>query len=145
MTASPMKVAEQLGGLAVLRRKVQSDMDLVAIVREGLPPESVDALAQKMGLSKEDVFRLIVPRRTLAARKAQHARLNAEESEKITRMARIFALTAETFQNTQKAQAWLRRPSRPLGGQVPLDLLDTEAGARLVEDELIRISYGVYA
>jgi putative toxin-antitoxin system antitoxin component (TIGR02293 family) len=98
-----------------------------------------------MELSKADVYRFILPQRTLAFRRAERKRLSPEESARVTRMAKVFALAEETFQNVVKARAWLRRPNRALSGRAPLDLMDTESGARLVEDELTRLAYGVYA
>jgi putative toxin-antitoxin system antitoxin component (TIGR02293 family) len=41
-----------------------------------------------------------------------------------------------------KATRWLRRPNRALGGSAPLALVDTELGARTVENILGRIAYG---
>jgi putative toxin-antitoxin system antitoxin component (TIGR02293 family) len=49
------------------------------------------------------------------------------------RVASITALAEETFASKDKAQKWLRRPTAPLGGKRPLDLLDSEPGARMVE------------
>jgi uncharacterized protein (DUF2384 family) len=40
--------------------------------------------------------------------------------------------------------SWLRREQPGLGGQVPLELLVTQAGADQVETLLRRIDYGVY-
>jgi hypothetical protein len=77
---------------------------------------------------------------------AHEARLSPEESARVARrVARVRAQAEDAFQDAAKAGAWLRRPSRALEGRVPLDLLNTELGARLVEDELTRISYGVYS
>jgi putative toxin-antitoxin system antitoxin component (TIGR02293 family) len=61
------------------------------------------------------------------------------------RIARIAAVAEETFQNAEKAAAWLRRPNRALGDHKPLDLLITSTGARLVEDVLGRIATGVFS
>lgn len=47
------------------------------------------------------------------------------------------------FANREKAQTWLRRPTSPLGGRRPLDLLDSEPGAGVVEQLLYRIGQGV--
>ena len=51
----------------------------------------------------------------------------------------------ETFGNKEKARRWLRRPTAPLNNEEPLKLLDTEAGARLVEALLVRIEHGIAA
>ena len=45
----------------------------------------------------------------------------------------------------EKAVGWLRTPNRALGGERPLDQLDTDLGSRAVEDILGRIAYGVYS
>jgi putative toxin-antitoxin system antitoxin component (TIGR02293 family) len=44
--------------------------------------------------------------------------------------------------NQETATRWLKRPNRALGGAAPLDLIDTELGARSVENVLGRIAYG---
>jgi putative toxin-antitoxin system antitoxin component (TIGR02293 family) len=42
----------------------------------------------------------------------------------------------------EKAIQWLRRPNRALGNQTPLELMDTDIGAKQVEDVLGRIEHG---
>jgi putative toxin-antitoxin system antitoxin component (TIGR02293 family) len=61
------------------------------------------------------------------------------------RVASVTALAEETFANREKAQTWLRRPTSPLGGRRLLDLLDSEPGARVVEQLLYRIGQGIAA
>lgn len=96
-------------------------------------------------MSPDDVDRLIIPRRTLAHRKAKRQPLNRAESERALRVASLTALAEETFANREKAQNWLRRPTSRLGGMRPLDLLDSEPGARVVEQLLYRIGHGIAA
>jgi putative toxin-antitoxin system antitoxin component (TIGR02293 family) len=141
MTAPAVKVAAILGGIPVLKRKVESESDLVDAVHDGLPTASVERMVSQALLSREEVYLLIAPKRTYQLRKQTRKPLTKAESEKAARLARIFALAEEAFQSPSKAAAWLRRTSRVLG-RVPLDLLDSETGARLVEDELLRINWG---
>jgi putative toxin-antitoxin system antitoxin component (TIGR02293 family) len=141
MTAPAFRIAAILGGPPVLKRKVESESDLVEAVRQGLPTASVDHMVRDDLLSQEEVYALIAPKRTWQLRKQKRKPLTALESEKAARLARIFALAIDAFQNPEKAVTWLRRPSRVLGRR-PIDLLDSEAGARLVEDELLRINWG---
>jgi putative toxin-antitoxin system antitoxin component (TIGR02293 family) len=42
-----------------------------------------------------------------------------------------------------KASAWLRRPNRALDNELPIRLLDTDVGARQIEDLLGRIAHGL--
>ena len=44
-----------------------------------------------------------------------------------------------------KARRWMFKPSRALGGEIPIRLLDTDIGANAVFDELGRIEHGVFA
>ena len=96
-------------------------------------------------MSPEEVDRLIIPRRTLAHRKARQQPLNRAESERAVRVASMTALAEETFASQAKAQAWLRRPTSALDDKRPLDLLDSEPGARVVEQLLYRIAHGIAA
>jgi len=141
MTAPAIRIAAILGGFPVLKRKVKSESDLVEAVKRGLPTASVEHMVRDDLLSTEEVYALIAPKRTWQLRKQRRKPLTAAESEKAARLARIFALAIDAFQNPEKAARWLRRRSRVLG-RMPIDLLDSEAGARLVEEELLRITWG---
>ena len=44
-----------------------------------------------------------------------------------------------------ESKNWLYRNVPSLGNQIPLNLLDTETGHRLVEQALLQIKYGMYA
>jgi putative toxin-antitoxin system antitoxin component (TIGR02293 family) len=140
MTAPVNKIAAILGGQPVLKRRVESEADLVEAVKQGLPTASIEQMVHDDLLSQTEVYALIAPKRTYQLRRQQRKPLTMAESEKAVRVARVFALAMEAFQNAAKAAAWLRRPSRVLG-RVPIDLLDSEPGARLVEEELLRITW----
>ena len=58
-------------------------------------------------------------------------------------MARIFALAVSVLESEEMARKWLHRVQRGLGGRVPIEVIQTEAGAQEVEDLLERIEYGV--
>jgi putative toxin-antitoxin system antitoxin component (TIGR02293 family) len=83
---------------------------------------------------------LNMPPRTLARRQAR--KLDAEESDRLYRVARIAALAFEAFGDEEKAATWLRRPNRALNGEPPMRLLDTDLGAGQVEDVIGRLAHG---
>ena len=144
MSAPAIKIAEQLGGQPVLHRRVRSELDLMRTVQDGIPAAAVEQFVTRGTLTRDEVYSLIIPRRTLMLRKQKRQPLTAEESEKAARVARILASAEATFGDTDKARTWLRRPSRAMGGVVPLALLDNEEGGRIVDEELSRIAGGVY-
>jgi len=53
------------------------------------------------------------------------------------RIARLTALAIEAFGRQDQAWRWLRRPLREFGELSPLDMMESEAGARQVEDLLL--------
>jgi len=83
--------------------------------------------------------------RTLTRRLSRHSRLTAAESDRTVRLARVYAVAVEMIGNAEKATQWLSTPNRALSGAVPIDELDTDLGAKEVENILGRIAYGVYS
>jgi putative toxin-antitoxin system antitoxin component (TIGR02293 family) len=123
---------------------LRSDRDLARLVEERLPLASVESLSNH-GMSDEEIYSFIVPRRTLVHRKSRHESLTHEESDRAVRIARIASLAEEVFGDDAKASRWLRKPKTRFDGRTPLELLRTEAGARLVEELLMQLDYGFAA
>ena len=75
-------------------------------------------------------------------RRRRTGRLARYESDRLYRLARIVALADEFLGDHERAVRWLKHPNRALGGIPPVAALDTELGARQVENILGRIGYG---
>lgn len=97
------------------------------------------------GYSEDEIFTLVVPKRTFARRKAANERLTIEETDKAIRLERIAVQAERAFGAADKAHRWLRKPKRELKGETPLAYLASEAGARVVEEMLFRIEHGIFA
>ena len=139
-------IAEILGGRKVLGKAIRKPDDLAQLVRAGLPAGSVSALAERLHLGNGVLSRKLgIPQRTLTRRLSHGSLLTAAESDRTVRMARVCANAVEMIGDQDKAIEWLGTPNRALGGERPLDQLDTDTGARMVEDILGRIAYGVYS
>lgn len=139
-------IVEILGGRKVLGKAIKNVDDLANLVRKGLPASSLPALAQKLHVGNGVLSRKLgIPQRTLTRRLSQASLLTPAESDRTVRMARVYANAVEMIGDEEKAVGWLSTPNRALGGEKPLDLLDTDMGARMVEDILGRIAYGVYS
>ena len=124
--------------------KIRSGEDLASLVDKRLPATAVKALVRG-GLSDAEVYQLIVPRRTLAHRIAKHQPLSKDESDKAVRVARITAMAEQVFGEPERAWRWLRKSKRRFGGKTPVEMLATEAGARLVEEMIGQIEHGIFA
>jgi putative toxin-antitoxin system antitoxin component (TIGR02293 family) len=103
------------------------------------------ALKRLANYSDDEIFALIVPKRTLARRLSEGEPLTVEETDKAVRLARVDRLAANVFGEPTKAHRWLRKPKKLLRGETPLAYLATEAGARIVEEMLHRIDHGILA
>ena len=139
-------IIEVLGGRKVLGQTIKNSEDLTRLIRKGLPAGSITALAQKLQIGNSVLSRKLgIPQRTLTRRLSEASLLTPAESDRTVRMARVFANAVEMIGDEGRAILWLTTPNRALGGERPLDQLDTDVGARLVEDILGRIAYGVYS
>ena len=137
-------VIDVLGGPKVFKGPTRPDpAEILELVRTGLPYQALESIRKRLDLSLvEAAYVLHVPLRTLARRR--HGRkLDAGESDRLYRLARIAGQAVGALGTEDKAAAWLRRPNRALNGAVPLGLLDTDLGARQVEDVLGRMAHGV--
>jgi len=54
-------------------------------------------------------------------------------------------MAEQAFGEPGRAWRWLRKPKRHFNGKTPLEMLATEAGARLVEEMVARIQDGMAA
>jgi putative toxin-antitoxin system antitoxin component (TIGR02293 family) len=139
-------IAEVLGGKKVLGRSIRNFSELSALIRQGLPSGSLVVLGEKLDLKNATLSKKLgIPQRTFTRRLSRHSRLTAAESDRTVRMARVYVTAVEMIGNAGKVTRWLRTPNRALGGAVPIDELDTDLGAKEVENILGRIAYGVYS
>lgn len=132
-----------VGGVSVVGAGADP-MDLVRLVRRGLPVGAVQFVLDSGRLTAAELDQVVLPRKTLANRR-KLGTLTPEQSDRLVRVARLLATAEETFGSQDKAGIWLRRPTTVFGGERPLDLLDTDEGAREVETLLGRISHGIAA
>jgi putative toxin-antitoxin system antitoxin component (TIGR02293 family) len=139
----PSSLIDFVGGPAVIG-PVPDRFALIRAVRAGLPVGAVHALVRSGRISRAESDRIVMPRKTLAHRE-RIGTLTADQSDRLIRVARILAFAEEIFGDADKAHRWMRRETAPLADQVPLELLDTEEGAREVESLLGRIGHGIAA
>lgn len=125
-------------------QRLRSDRDLVQVVEDRLPTGVIDGLRQS-GVTDDEVYTLVVPRRTLTHRRARGEALSQAESDRAVRLARMAALAEQVFGDAERAWRWLRAPKRQFRGRSPVQLLGTDAGARLVEELLYRVDEGMAA
>jgi putative toxin-antitoxin system antitoxin component (TIGR02293 family) len=122
---------------------VESELKIVRLVEAGLSP-GVVALLIECGLSKDEVYRLIISRRRLRHCESRRQPLSQAESERAFRIVRVISIAESVLGDRHRALRWLRTPARRLDGRPPLDMLLTEPGGRFVEQMLGQIDEGMF-
>src|SRR5882724_4878717 len=112
------------------------------IVR-GVPAKRVQELIDRGVLREKAVYR-VIPERTFKRRLANRDVLKVSEGDAIARLVRVTEEANKIFSDTDFAGQWLILPNPVLNGRVPIELAETDAGAREVEAALTHIAYGDY-
>jgi uncharacterized protein (DUF2384 family) len=123
--------------------RYMDDISLLKRAKEGLNAKAaLDFLALSCFTPDEfqGVFKTTV--KTIQNHVAKELTLDAPLSEKLLKCFALFDQGAEIFGTPEVFSQWLHGSAYGLGYQVPLEMMDTITGIRLVEEQLIRIAYG---
>ena len=80
--------------------------------------------------------------KTIQNHVTRQSTLDAALSEKLLKSFELFDKGVEIFGTADNFHRWLNKPAFGLGYQVPITLMDTITGIRLIKEELIRIEFG---
>lgn len=131
----------QVGG--ILNISIKTPVDMVKLTRNGIAPEAVEALVER-GFTRSEIS-WIVPARTLTHRRQKKQLLTADESGRWLRAAKLRALAEVVLGDDAKALQWLHKPRKAFDNLSAMELMQTEAGAQLVEDVLGQLDSGYFA
>lgn len=134
-------VALVLGGAEVLGEEVRSDRDLEKLVMAGLPSESVKTVVDRIYPHESDRYYEVVPRTTLNRRLSARSPLPLQYSEKLERLARIYAFALEVWESEADAREFMSKKHPMLDDRTPFEACLTELGGRQVEQILGRLLF----
>lgn len=127
----------------------------IKLIRAGIPATQAKAFLSELSLSpRTAMLALRLSPATVNRKAAARQALAPEDSERVFGVARLVgqveAMVEESgdphgFDARQWVSRWLVEPVPALGGQRPLDLLDTMEGQTLVSETLARMQSGAYA
>jgi len=135
------RIAELLGGQKVVGRT----KDLAVLAEEGLPKQALIVFMQKSNLDENRLFSYLdVTKRTLANYKPNE-KLRLYISDRLLHLAELYAKGKDLFNSMEGFNEWLNRPSIDLGGEKPIDLIQTRKGIDDLLRVLGRIEHGILA
>jgi putative toxin-antitoxin system antitoxin component (TIGR02293 family) len=121
-----------------------SDDDLAKLARRGLPADVIGEFARRTDVPAQELIAVAgINRRTLDRRVAGGEPLRPDESDRVMRIARVTAFAVSVF--GPNAFTWLHEQNVALGDAEPFSMLDTDMGARMVEQVIGRALHGVFS
>lgn len=134
--------------LGVKTGTVSNGMDAHKLIERGIPAAAVQTLvANVSSMSSKGFMEKALGMSLRTFQRAKHDKnrlLSPEQSGRTWRFVEILARAAQVMGSQEEAEAWLDKPALGLDGARPIDLMTTPAGAKLVDEHLMRLDYGVY-
>lgn len=146
MQVSVQKIMEGLGGDRFVKRPVRHEFDLIELVREGLPIESVAFLQNSFGFTNKEMSHILaISESTYQRRIRAKATLTPDETEKAISLSEVHEKGMEVFEDKDDFETWLQSKIPGMGNQRPVDMLDSMIGRQHVMDGLNRILHGIFS
>ncbi|CAN5814259.1 type II toxin-antitoxin system antitoxin Xre [soil metagenome] len=123
-----------------------SVMELIDKLQSGLNAQAFERFSDLSGVPRDELAHALkVSTRTLQRRKEAGKPLDSGTSERLVRLAKLYARAAEVIGDDALAKQWMRTPRVLFEGKTPFEMATTELGAGEVEDLLLRTEHGVFS
>lgn len=127
----------------LLGTEINGEADAVRLAETGVSARAYKRMASELGFAHA----LVAPETTVRRRLKEGARFSEAESERLIRLARVYAEAVELFGGERPALDWLNTPQAYIPGEAPVTpmwLAARDSGARLVESLMRRTAYGIF-
>ncbi len=141
----PTRSAPPVLGVRALALEADSEFEVAARIKEGLPSSAVHALARQLDRPSKYVLEVVgIPESTFHSHQKTRKPLSADASSRVYQVARVVEAAEEYFGGDKDAaRRWLTHPKVALGGEVPLEFASTPQGSDYVVKLLGRMAHGV--
>ncbi len=119
-------------------------LGIARLVEAGLPLAALDRMVRAVAPDDPGFVASIVPKATLSRRRSgASGTLSAEESNKVARLAKVWAMAMRVWDDEDDARAFLGRPHPMLEGRKPREVaVGSDPGADAVINIMGRGAYG---
>lgn len=143
--SEPVLTWRVLGGKMLNEPLPKSMLGFFDLGKKGLPKSAVMSLASTLNLPLTQMADMLnISYKTLGCKKNSEL-MDSWVSSHAVEIASVVARGLSVFEDPNKLNRWLRKPNRALGGKIPMDLLQSPVGIRLIIQILGRIEEGVYS
>jgi putative toxin-antitoxin system antitoxin component (TIGR02293 family) len=121
----------------------RNSISLLGKAKKGLDAKAVFEFVSLSHLSQDMVESVLSKSmKTFQNYQGKKTLLDAPTSEKLLKLFALYNKGAEVFGSVDAFSEWLSKPAYGIGNKVPQDIMDTMTGLELINEELVRISYG---
>ena len=124
---------------------VKNIADFIYCIRAGVPKRALDKLVKITGIANSEMAGIVRTSERTLRRYSAHQKLNAEQSERVIELAKVYSRGEEVFGSLDAFREWMNGSVLALGNKKPKELLDTSMGIEMIMDELGRIEHGIFA
>ena len=133
--------------LAKYQKVIKDDYSIMLNSNKGVSSKVFDDILEISGIAKsflaENIFDMSV--KTLFRYQKENKKLSPRLSETALKFVNLLDKGVELFGEIQSFRNWLNKPAYGLGNKIPIDLLNTNTGMNLIEEELLLIEHGALA
>lgn len=145
MNVSVGRIVSALGGESIIKHSIRHELDLMDVVKEGLPIESLTYLQHNFGFTNKAMSHILAISESTYQRKIKAKnKLTKDETEKAIALSEVYEKGIEVFENNKDFDDWLHSSIVSLQHQRPVDLLDSMIGRKQVMRVLNAILHGIY-
>jgi putative toxin-antitoxin system antitoxin component (TIGR02293 family) len=120
-------------------------LEKVAIANKRISKTELEQLKRSTELDYSTLSNILSISRATLINKKGNEKFAVAQSERIFALADIYAYGYEVFEDKDKFNHWINESNKALGGQKPLELLNSQFGKEEVKRLIGRIDYGVYS
>ena len=134
-----------LGGKDVLKRKIETRLDLIEISKTGVSKNACEHLAKYLNYTTKQLADILPITERTIQRHSKNENFNPEVSDHILQIAEVSAKGTQVFNDKSKFISWMNYPCTSFSNRTPVSLLQSKFGVDMVIDELGRIEHGVFS
>jgi len=139
------EISHILGGIKVLRSKIETPLDLIEIARRGVSKSAFEHLRSYLNYSAKQMADILPITERTIQRLGNNKSFSPEVSDHILQIAEVSAKGAEVFIDKSKFISWMNYPCVAFDSRTPASLLSSKFGVDMILDELGRLEYGIYS
>ncbi len=124
---------------------VENVADFIRCIRAGVPKKALDNLVEVTGIGNSEMAGIVRTSERTLRRYSANQKLNAEQSERVIELAKVYSRGEEVFGSLDSFREWMNSTVLAFGNKKPKELLDTSLGIEMIMDELGRIEHGIFA